>query len=118
MQIGEVKQCKPIPQWDMSIVLDGLCAPPFEPLERVENKYLSFKITFLLAITSKRVVKLQARSSADLYPIVLPDRILLKYLPTFLPKVPTFKNINQVITCFLPRTLLRGGNQVTKVTLL
>lgn len=81
------------------MVLNGLCDPPFEPLGQVEQKYPALKLVFLLAITSaKRVGELQAFSSEDPYITFLPDRVLLRFLPTFLPKVPTLKNINQVIS--------------------
>ena len=32
---------KPIPQWDLSVVLRGLASPPFEPLEEVELRFLT-----------------------------------------------------------------------------
>lgn len=88
----------PVPQWDLSVVLNGLCGHPFEPLEHVQLKFLSLKVVFLLAITSaKRVSELQAFSSEEPYTTFLPDKVLLRFLPTFLPKVPTRTNINQVV---------------------
>ncbi|XP_040298083.1 uncharacterized protein LOC121009202 [Bufo bufo] len=89
---------RPIPQWDLSVVLKGLCVPPFEPLNEVDLRFLSLKITFLLAITSaKRVGELQALGASEPYLKILQDKVLLRFLPTFLPKVPTFSNINQTI---------------------
>lgn len=51
------------PMWDLSLVLDSLGAPPFEPLEQADLRWVSLKTAFLLAITSgKRVGELQALS--------------------------------------------------------
>jgi hypothetical protein len=36
------------PSWDLSVVLDALCQQPFEPLDQVELKMLSFKTRLLL----------------------------------------------------------------------
>lgn len=77
----------------------GVLLPPFEPLEQVDLKYLSLKVAFLLAITSaKRVGELQALGAAEPYLRFLQDKVLLRFLPTFLPKVPSFANTNQTIT--------------------
>jgi len=49
--------------WDQAIVLEGLSGVPFEPLESVSEKCLTFKTIFLLAISFlKRVRDLQALS--------------------------------------------------------
>lgn len=45
-----------VPQSDLVNVLNGLCEPPFEPLESVHQKFLSFRTNFLLAITSAKIV--------------------------------------------------------------
>ena len=44
------------PSWDLSIVLDALCQQPFEPLDQVELKKLSFKTALLLALASAKRV--------------------------------------------------------------
>ncbi len=45
-----------IPPWDLAVVLEALCKPPFEPLEEVSDRVLTLKTVFLLAISSlKRV---------------------------------------------------------------
>ncbi len=50
-----------VPTWDLAVVLEGLSLPPFEPIESATAKNLTFKMVFLLAITSlKRVGDLQA----------------------------------------------------------
>ena len=56
-------------------------------------------MVFLLAVASaKRISELQAFSAIHPYIIFLQDRVLLKFSPYFRPKVPTFQNINQVIS--------------------
>ncbi len=57
-----------VPTWDLAVVLEALCIPPFEPIEETSDRHLSLKTTFLLAITSlKRVGDLQALSVAPSY---------------------------------------------------
>ncbi len=57
-----------VPTWDLAVVLEALCKPPFEPIEEISDRHLSLKSTFLLAITSlKRVGDLQALSVAPSY---------------------------------------------------
>ena len=52
-----------LPSWDLSLVLDALCEPPFEPMDRLDLKFLTLKAVFLLAITTaKRVSDLHAFS--------------------------------------------------------
>lgn len=41
-----------IPEWDLSLVLDALSRPPFEPLAQAELKWMSMKMAFLLAVIS------------------------------------------------------------------
>ncbi|KAK7895505.1 hypothetical protein WMY93_020830 [Mugilogobius chulae] len=80
------------PTWDLSLVLDALQSPPFEPLPDVDIKWLSMKTAFLLAMASaRRVGELQALSvhesccrwNSDGSGVTLwPD-------PSFVPKVPS-----------------------------
>ncbi|XDV54920.1 hypothetical protein PO909_023109 [Leuciscus waleckii] len=52
-----------VPIWDLSLVLEALKAYPFEPLDTVDLKYLTFKTVFLIALSSvKRVGDLHALS--------------------------------------------------------
>ncbi len=54
-----------IPPWDLAVVLNALCRPPFEPIEEITDRHLTLKTVFLLAISSlKRVGDLQALSLA------------------------------------------------------
>lgn len=51
------------PAWDLPVVLDGLCKPPFEPLESADLKFLTLKTVLLVALTTtKRVSDIQALS--------------------------------------------------------
>ncbi len=42
--------------WDLPLVLDALCLPPFEPLSQERLKWSSMKTAFLLAMTSAKGV--------------------------------------------------------------
>ena len=42
------------PLWDLPLVLKALVGAPFEPLSTVEAKFLSFKVLFLIAVTSAK----------------------------------------------------------------
>ncbi|XP_065325845.1 uncharacterized protein LOC134621241 [Pelmatolapia mariae] len=63
-----VRQLRPmlkssVPAWDLSLVLEALCSPPFEPIESVDMKFLSYKTALLLTLASaKRVGDLHALS--------------------------------------------------------
>ncbi|KAL0187634.1 hypothetical protein M9458_014733, partial [Cirrhinus mrigala] len=54
-----------VPTWDLAVVLEALCRPPFEPIEEIPDRLLTIKTALLLALTSlKRVGDLQALSVA------------------------------------------------------
>ena len=48
------KRKDPVPKWDLSLVLQTLSKPPFEPLDTVDLKFVTFKTIFLLALASGR----------------------------------------------------------------
>lgn len=76
------------PTWDLPRVLDALTRAPFEPLREVGLRFLSYKVAFLLAITSaRRISDLAALSARDDLCIFHPDRVVLRLDPTYLPKV-------------------------------
>ncbi len=57
-----------VPPWDLAVVLEALCRPPFEPIEEISEHLLTLKTVLLLAISSlKRVGNLQALSVAPSY---------------------------------------------------
>ncbi|KAI2646506.1 SET domain-containing protein 4 [Labeo rohita] len=54
-----------VPPWDLSVVLEALCRPPFELVEEISDRFLAIKTVLLLALSSlKRVGDLQALSVA------------------------------------------------------
>ncbi len=56
-----------VPSWDLSVVLEGLVAAPFEPLESAPERIMTLKVTLLLALMSlKRVGDLQALSVSEM----------------------------------------------------
>ncbi|XP_071982985.1 uncharacterized protein [Engystomops pustulosus] len=87
-----------IPNWDLSLVLNHLIGPPFEPLENTDLRSLTLKLTFLIAITSARRLKeIQALSLREPYLRVLEDRVILTLDKTFAPKVSSSFHRNQEI---------------------
>ncbi len=57
-----------VPSWDLSVVLEGLMAALFEPLESAPEWILTLKVILLLALMSlKRVGDLQALCQRDVY---------------------------------------------------
>ena len=55
---------KPLfPLWDLAVVLEGLCKPPFEPLRSADIRTLSLRTVLLVALTTtKRVRDIHALS--------------------------------------------------------
>ena len=94
-----------VPTWDLAVVLEGLSLAPFEPLDKVSEKFLSFKVAFLLAITSlKRVGDLQALSVAPSCLEFSPGRVraILHPRPGYVPKVPTNVARSIILPAFHP----------------
>ena len=88
------------PAWDLHLVLDALCLPPFEPLAQAELKWVSTKTAFLLAIASaKRVGELHALSVSDSCLRWNSDGsgVTLWPNPAFLPKVLSSSNLNRPV---------------------
>ncbi|XP_038128389.1 uncharacterized protein LOC119774782 [Cyprinodon tularosa] len=79
-----------LPPWDLSVVLEGLKGPPFEPLLGSSLKHLSLKTALLLALASaKRVSDIHALSVNPACTRFDPEytRMVLKPNPAFVPKV-------------------------------
>ena len=77
------------PKWDLVLVLDSLSRPPFEPLETVERKFLTFKTVLLVALTTaKRVSDIQALSVSPECMRFAEDgkKVVFKPNPAFVPK--------------------------------
>lgn len=84
--------------WDIPLVLDELCRPPFEPLAQVELKWLTWKTAFLLAISSaKHISELRALSVSESCLIWILDGsgVTLWLNTAFLPKVLSCTHLNQ-----------------------
>ncbi len=101
-----VKRLRPVrpiavPSWDLSVVLEGLVAAPFEPLESAPERIRTLKVTLLLALTSlKRVGDLQALSVSEMCMDFAPGlvKMTLRPRPGYVPKVLSTSFCSQVVT--------------------
>ena len=86
----------PVPQWSLHLVLQSLMRPPFEPLATCDLKLLSFKVLFLVAITSaRRASELAALRADQPFLQFFPDKVVLQTDISFLPKVVSAFHLNQ-----------------------
>lgn len=77
--------------WDLSLVLQALMSLTFEPLGSASLKLLTFKVSFLIAITSARCIsELAALSVYKDLRIFHSDQAILRPHPTFIPKINTW----------------------------
>jgi len=87
------------------VVFKGLSLAPFEPLDEVYEKFMSFKVAILLAITSlNRVGDLQALSVASSSLKFAPGRVkaILHPRPGYVPKVPSNVAWSIILHAFFP----------------
>ncbi len=94
-----------IPPWDLVVVLDALCRPPFEPIEEITDRHLTLKTVFLLAISSlKRFGDLQALSVAPTHLDFAPGMAKAFLYPRagYVPKVPSVTPQPVVLQAFSP----------------
>ncbi len=94
-----------VPPWDLAVVLDALCRPPFEPIEEISDRLLTLKTVFLLAISSlKRVGDLQALSVAPSYLDFAPGlaKVFLYPRAGYVPKVPSSTPRPVALQAFCP----------------
>ncbi len=94
-----------IPPWDLAVVLEALCRPPFEPIEEISDRHLTLKTAFLPAITSlKRVGDLQALSVAPTHLEFAPGMAKAFLYPRagYVPKVPSVMSQPVVLQAFSP----------------
>ncbi len=90
-----------VPSRDLSVVLKGLVAAPFEPLESAPERILTLKVTLLLALMSlKRVGDLQALSVSEMCMDFAPGlvKVTLRSRPGYIPKVLSTSFRSQVVT--------------------
>ncbi|CAJ0940919.1 unnamed protein product [Ranitomeya imitator] len=95
----------PVEAWDLNLVLDVLRASPFEPLREIPLSVLSWKVAFLVAITSiRRVSELAALSCRPPFLVIHQDKVVLRPPPSFLPKVVSTFHLNEdiVLPSFCP----------------
>ncbi|KAI2653858.1 ORF V: Enzymatic polyprotein [Labeo rohita] len=94
-----------VPPWDLSVVLEALCRPPFEPVEEISDRFLTIKTVLLLALSSlKRVGDLQALSVAPSFLDFAPglSKAFLYPRPGYVPKVPSSTPRPVVLQAFCP----------------
>ncbi|KAI2647902.1 Transposon Ty3-G Gag-Pol polyprotein [Labeo rohita] len=94
-----------VPSWDLSLVLEALCGPPFEPIEEISDRHLTIKTVLLIAITSlKRVGDLQALSVAPSFLDFAPGlaKAFLHPRSGYIPKVPSSAPRPVVLQAFCP----------------
>ena len=73
--------------WSLPLVLQRLTREPFEPLEGVPLKFLTWKTVFLVACTTaRRCSEIGALSTEKDKLIVRPHGIEIGYVPGFIPK--------------------------------
>ncbi|XP_026534302.1 trafficking kinesin-binding protein 1-like [Notechis scutatus] len=76
------------PTWDLNKVLLSLTKEPFESLRVTGLQFLTYKVVFLVAITSaRRISEIAALSVRQDLCVFHADRVVLRPDPTFLPKV-------------------------------
>lgn len=87
------------PTWDLSKLLSALTRPPFEPLREVGLRYLSYKVSFLVAITlARRISELAALSTRPDLCIFHTDQVVLRLDLSFIPKVnSTFHRAQELV---------------------
>lgn len=91
--------------WHLNIVLAQLLRHPFEPIHKVDIKFVSWKLAILLALTSaRRVSDIHAFTIDKPFLQFTPSAVILRTNPTFIPKVPSDFHLNQpiILKTFFP----------------
>ncbi|KAF7243474.1 Far upstream element-binding protein 1 [Varanus komodoensis] len=94
-----------MPTWSLSVVLQALTRPPFEPLATVDMRLVSWKMAFLVAVTS--ACRASELCALQIYPPYLnfrKEKVVLRMDPSSLPKVAALFHLNQdtVLPAFFP----------------
>ena len=95
----------PCPSWSLSVVLHSLSSKPFEPMATTDLRLLTWKVAFLVAITSaRRASELAALRVDEPYLTFHKDKVVLRPDMRFLPKVVSNFHVNQdiVLPTFFP----------------
>ena len=75
------------PKWDLSIVLKSLMSAPYEPMDKVDLKFLSHKTAFLLALaTAARVSEIHAIDYSSITHTENWTNISCRTIPEFIAK--------------------------------
>ena len=68
-----------VPAWDLPTVLDALKCSPFEPLDQLDLKLLTFKTAFLMAIVStQRLGEIHAFDITPQFSIITPQKVVFE----------------------------------------
>ncbi len=92
-----------VPPWDLVVVLEAICRPPFEPIEETSERFLTLKTVLLFALSFlKRVGDLQALSVAPSYLDFAPGlaKVFLYPRSGYIPKVPS--SVPRPLLCTTP----------------
>ncbi len=98
-----VQSC--VPPWDLVVVLESLCMPPFEPIKEISERLLTLKTVLLLALSSlKRFGDLQALTVAPSYLDFVPGLAKAFLYPHtgYVPKFPSSVPRPVVLQAFCP----------------
>ena len=105
------------PSWDLTIVLQQLGAPPFEPMSEDRLRYVTMKVAFLVAVTTaRRLGEIQALSIAPGFFQQEVRGTWLRLNPFFVTKVPTMANRESEIFLkpFHPVRYRRSASTLTR----
>lgn len=76
------------PKWDLTLVLKALINSLFDSASSCSLFHLTLRTVFLMGIASARKVsELCALSVREPYCLILPDKIVLRPVPSYLPKI-------------------------------
>uniref|UniRef100_A0A803JTY8 Tyr recombinase domain-containing protein n=1 Tax=Xenopus tropicalis TaxID=8364 RepID=A0A803JTY8_XENTR len=86
------------PPWDLPLVLRALSRKPFSPMENISLWHLTLKTALLVAVTSaRRISELRALSCEPPFTVFYPEKVVLRTMPDFLPKVVSSFHLNEPI---------------------
>ena len=81
------KNTRSLPKWNLSVILDQLTQPPFEPMEQATTKFLTWKTAFLMALASgKRRSEIHAWTLNGVLKLGDWDQVQLSPSPSFIAK--------------------------------
>ena len=98
------KSCSPTdlrpPAWDVALVFQSLTSPPYEPLKTVEERFLTHKTLFLIALASaKRKGELHALSYRVFHSVGWKE-VSFGFVPGFVAKTQDQSSLDQRFQSF------------------